>query len=575
MLPGSQRYPAMGQNLDALLIELRAPPQAPGQNTKEVAMYPIRLFCLCIAFCNCQLSEASQKATVQDLVESGSRSIERLQQFGGSWTAQHELGNGVQLLIDVTETADASRHVIRIPRMAGDRPVFSVIRKDGFWYVDNGKSRRRHLEFTGPLPFPGVLFMMQLSHVQFMTADIASRSTIEPNASADNSSTLVRVQLAKSQHAVTASSLKKLESLSESLKLSGKVPGKDAENRMDQLRDALGDGLLMDVDVSLGAFTVGTGAKGTRVYLKNIRIAESRKNQITIALDESEWEDLSNPIHESELPDLVQIQWNPSWKPGFPNGDMELMLLNVNGQFVRRVPYPYGLAMSGSFSPDRKSIYVSGTTLSGLGIFRIDLLTGRCEPIGGEATSVGVWMNPVVSPDGAVLAVSQVLGDQGSRGLDSQLNIIDLRQDTVRAIGPPMDAAFFMWHPDSTSLFFALRESDPNSKYPKSTLCRMAPEGTVHRIRQGSFPVLLPRQRRFLFEDESRNRVTCNLDGSDLREFSGPDGYGFPTPSRDGRLLMMKLGQKSGPAPCLIDMETNAVTPIKVLPGLWGRPAWQ
>ena len=49
------------------------------------------------------------------------------------------------------------------------------------------------------------------------------------------------------------------------------------------------------------------------------------------------------------------------WRPGAASaGDSELLLLNVRTGSLKRVPFPFGQALSGCFSPNRTKIYVPG-----------------------------------------------------------------------------------------------------------------------------------------------------------------------------------------------------------------------
>jgi hypothetical protein len=253
------------------------------------------------------------------------------------------------------------------------------------------------------------------------------------------------------------------------------------------------------------------------------------------------------------------------------------MLLNVRNGKVRRVPFPFGVALSGCFSPDRTKVYISGTKFDDatIALFEINLMTGETMPLGDESLRRGIWLGPVLSPDGRSLAASQVF--QGT-ALGSQIHEIDLQTSESRAIGEPMDAAFLAWHPDGRSLFFALREPDPTSEFPKSFITQISLEGKIRKLREGGFPCLLPSVQRFLFEDarDDRRLKTCDLEGRDARLFGdGFKGFGFPAPSSDGRLLMMKFVTGKAPQPCLIDLDTYQVTPIDAGPGMWGRPAWR
>ncbi len=184
-------------------------------------------------------------------------------------------------------------------------------------------------------------------------------------------------------------------------------------------------------------------------------------------------------------------------------------------------------------------------------------------------------MGPALSPNGRFLAVAQIM--QGS-GLSSQIHVVDLETSKVRVIGETMDVAFLTWHPDGRSLFCVLRESDLPTNTSKSFIIQVLFDGKTRKLRAGGFPCLLPTLQRFLFEDQDDDRrlKTCDLEGKDVRLFGdGFKGFGFPAPSSDGRLLLMKFVNGQSPQPCLIDLTTLQVTPLLVRPGMWSRPAWK
>jgi hypothetical protein len=106
----------------------------------------------------------------------------------------------------------------------------------------------------------------------------------------------------------------------------------------------------------------------------------------------------------------------------------------------------------------------------------------------------------------------------------------------------------------------------------------MSLDGTVTRLLPGDFPELLHTQKRILFEDiTDENRwKTCDLEGGDVRRFGdGFQGYGFPTASRDGRVMMMRFKQGASPAPHVIDLKTMTVVSLDLGPGLWATPKWR
>lgn len=189
--------------------------------------------------------------------------------------------------------------------------------------------------------------------------------------------------------------------------------------------------------------------------------------------------------------------------------------------------------------------------------------------------SCGNWQFPVASPSGDLLADAQIgVGE----GLKSQIHVIDLKSGQSKPVGSPMDFAMLNWHPQGDSLICMVREPGPNDSEIAS-LCKVTLDGKVTKLCRGRFPEVLPQERRILFEDDDdkeRPFKTCDLDGKDIQVFgNGFKGFGFASASPDGRLIMIKFSKTASPQPCLVDMKSFEVKPLKLGPGMWSRPKWR
>ncbi len=235
----------------------------------------------------------------------------------------------------------------------------------------------------------------------------------------------------------------------------------------------------------------------------------------------------------------------------------------------------------GCFSKDRLSVIVSAMdpTTSVMGLYQINLRTGENKRLGGTALATGITMGAALSPDGTRVVVSHKDGNESI--LRWRIAVVNLQTNETKLIGEAMDVAFLSWAPDGQSIVLLRREDngDPN-KVPDSTIVRMDLSGNLTPVRRGRDPVVLG-DGRILFLDTSDSLwKTCAITGEDVKTVGdGLKDYFFPSPSPDGKRLMMMHKNTSTPtaAPTaeIIDLATGAATPLKLPAGLWTMPSWK
>lgn len=484
-----------------------------------------------------------------------------------SWQTRISFPGGASVVVDVTREGSSTKNHVHI----GPELSWSVISHDGFWYVDDGKTLLKYREFEAPLPFGGLLVLLNQSDLSFLLETEGVQ--IEEQESQKHSGIALRIPLSETQRSNFQSMLKKMNELSAMLASNGRdIPKSQADN-LKSIEDVLQRGLPVRVDLQTGAILYSAAAPGRTIEWSDIAWDLDVKS-FTHEVQTRKWTDRSSPIQETDLPNLVQIGWDRNWRPGVPPGDPDLMLLNVVTHEVRRVPFPFGSALAGCFSPDRKNIYLTGTNMvdASLQIFQVNLLTGETSLVGDEPMRQGMWMVPTASPDGRYLAAAQFMAGSA---LKSQIHVIDLETQTSRPIGEPLDVASLSWNPDGQSLIGTVRHTTSLSEVPIAKVTEIRLDGSVTELASGSFSVLLPSLNRILYKSKEGKLNTCKLDGSDEETFDvGDTELGFPAPSNDGRLMMMKFEKGKAPVPCLIDIKTRKTTPLPLQPGLWSTPRW-
>ena len=525
---------------------------------------------LCLGFLVCGTDPNPANSDLMKVLEATTVTRQRMQREAAQWEMKYDVGNGPVIKVVVLQNSEAS--LFELNAITGTRSsrIATILRRADAWYVDDGFSKRKYRPYEACLPLPTGIFFMGLAELQLIDNDLTeNRMRVER---IQGNHLVVRLPLEDAQEQNVRMAINKMNELRATLVDAGKDVPK-AQEMLDSLNDVLTNGRRVSVNRTTGQI-LETGIPPRKmVFSPLVWLGDAKPPGLEPA---GKWEDHTSPFSPDDLKDLVQISHNRMWRPGQATGDSDLMLVNLRTLEIRRAPFPFGVALTGCFSPDRSRIYVTGLdpASAGLALFAIELASGECQRVGDEVLNRGNWFNPVVSRSEDALAVAQI---GAGEGLKSQIHVIDLTSGQSRPVGPPMDLAMLNWHPQGNSLICMVREPGPgNSEIP--FICKVTLDGKVTKLCRGRFPEVLPQEGRILFEhdDEARPFKTCDLDGKDIQVFgNGFKGFGFASASPDGRLIMVKFSKTDGPQPCLIDMKSFEVKPLKLGPGMWSCPKWR
>jgi Tol biopolymer transport system component len=212
-----------------------------------------------------------------------------------------------------------------------------------------------------------------------------------------------------------------------------------------------------------------------------------------------------------------------------------------------------------------------------MGLFEIDLTSGRQRRLGGPLLDEGMVMFGAISPDGKSLAVTQGLAQQ--KLLEQQVVIVDLPGGQSRRLGKPLDCAYLSWLPKGDGVILVSRKNKSLFEAPEGTVSRLNLKGELIALFKGDNPFALSPKSLILFQmpTEPRQWMTSDLDGKGAKPvLDGLPKYRFPTASPDAkRLVMMKFGGPDGPKPNVIDLESGDIKEIPAGSGLWAWPVWR
>lgn len=515
------------------------------------------------------LSLQGEKPDLAKLAKTGTESLERLERSAASWTAVHTTEAGAQLIVQTLSSGSKRKTVVTIEAMGRSQELGRLIVRDGVWYASDEGGAGKYRPFEAPYLLPSMYLFLTRSDALFLTdAKALEGMSYEGTAGA------VATWRAPSPEPVRRQFRALLQQL-EAMRRSDPARFEGLAKRIEETREMLEKGFPLGVDLRSGLIVrMGSAKLSTR--LTDFRWLD-RADEREFAVDGRTWTDRSGDPTQGNVADLILLGHNGVWQPGAKTGDLDLCLVNAKTGEFRRVPFEGGVATPGCFSRDRRKVYVSGTTDEGiLGLFEIDLQTGRNRRLAENLETAGFLMFPALSPDGKTLALLHA--GIGTGLLEGRVTLVDVASGEGRYLGKPMDTAFLSWYPDGKAVSLVSRRFRGTDQPSEESVARMDLEGNLTVLRRGGHPAVLADGKSILFQDETDQLwKTCDLEGKNVRPLGdGLARCGFPTVAPDGkRLLVMRFRQGQAPEPLVVDLATFSRTPVPVSGGIWAMPAWR
>jgi hypothetical protein len=514
------------------------------------------------------------------IARTGRATLGLLKSSRASWVIELRPPVGPAVQAEVLWTPDKSRWRFWVDAGGRRSDLFELITHEDRWHASEaGKPLGKYRPYEAPFSLPTAYRFFGLAEARFVTD--AGMLAAARYTGRDSVGASYRVPLSADDARTLREALGGLEKLAEAARDGAARAA--ARRQIDQLRETLELGLLLRVDTATGLLLHRDEADFT-VVLKEFKWLQ-RVDAAAFDVSAATWDDHSaDPTQGADPNDLAMINRNGAWRPGTPAGDLDCCLIHVKTGRFRRVPFRGVVAGAGCFLSGRTRVVVSGVESpdSGMGLWQLDLRTGHNRRLGGELLRTGVCLVPVLSPDGKTLAVLHHGGaaepDSPAAALQRQVCLVDVDSGRARKLGEPLDAGCLSWLPDGKGLLLVRRKRLERGQPPVSTIARMDLTGRTSPLRPGEAPVVLG-DGRVLFRDPRGGGLwkTCDLAGKDVRLFAdGLKGYGFPSPSPEGRrILWIQFRQKEGPRPVIIEIGSTEATPVTDAAGLWAWPTWR
>jgi hypothetical protein len=515
---------------------------------------------------------AENKPDPVAIARAGQASIKRFQKESATWTTTTVTPGGVHFVVDVVATQLMRRLVLSIDVRGRREEIARVTQRDGVWYVQEGKKAGKYRPFEAPFDLPSAYMFLTRSEPQFVAA--TGPESFGTYDGTTNGIATYRRPLPEAQKKQIVNAIAEFDRFSKENAGKGITP--EVIQSIESARDLVARGMSTEIDLQSAMLTeFGAPEKRTKVsgFRWNPQIDPKEFDT-----SGATWDDYTDDPTNGDLDDLLMIGHCGVWRPGMASPDTDGRLLDVKTGRYRRIPFQGALTLPGCFTRDRAGVVVSGVDMTSgvMGLYEIDLKTGKNRQFGGELLATGFVLFPALSPDGKTVAVLHKSATD--RILDSQICLVDTVTGKAVPLGEPRDFGAVSWLPDGKELIISENKTIDVSKPSISTICRMDRQGKITRLCEGASPVVLSDGKRILFEDQaSRTWKTCDLNGSDVKLYAdGMKGYAFPRPSPDGkRLLMMRFRSGQAPEPLIFAVGQTEGRAATTAPGLWITPGWR
>ncbi len=526
---------------------------------------------LAAVFVTAHVAHGQSAPSAEAVAKAGQQSVERLRNTAVSWHFQATNKEGTT--ISMKRIRHGSRQSVSYTLSAAGSPGFEmkVIEKDGLWYVTAGASRFKAKPYEALLPLPGFYTDLGTSDLAFITNRTQLGTT--PPSSRSGGLAACYLPVAGPSRAIILRTKATVE------EVRSKNPPADK---------------LLEIE-KVHAYAVALLEKGGEFLVNEtngLTIAyqtEDRPHAITdfqwlsgtpeadlTPPEGVKWEDRTIPWPAAEQENCILIHYAPFLPWDFTH-DMSLHLLNVSSGEIRRLPSDYTGQRRACFDPSRRNlILATGANEDRMGLGRFDLAGGKYSDFESrppDAVASGILE---LSPSGdKIVTVLIKTGDD----LGSRICIINMADGSSSVIGNSKDLDYPGWLPDGDG-FIVVRYKDPayrGGSQPE-IICRLALDGAVTELFEGSMPLVLRKTRRILYQEKNtRLWHICDLDGKNSALFGdGFDGHDSPVVSPDeSKIVFMKKRFGKPSHPYLFTLGKTSGTRITRTDGFFAEPVWR
>lgn len=536
---------------------------------KSIFALILTLFIASIASAAPATGPSTQPVTVEQLIKAGQATLQALDsgQAQMSWTTRITTN---QLTVEVTNTVDGAQrysHMVMQQARGGTQDLSTIIQKDGRWYVNEmGFPMGVYRPYEPPLTFPLSYIYLSKAHLQVLANN--PDATVESVA---GDVVNVRVPLGADAKALIQSSIDSMQKYV--IEASQKPVAKIYQEKVDRLKQSMNEGQLVKVDLNSGVILNDTSG----AYQCNVASLSTHADidQSLFDTSNTRWDDFtSDPTAVPDLDNLLMISSAPlatAQNVLLYENLHELCLANIQTGQVRHLPFSGGSASSGCFSRDRKKVYLGGMTTTSMGVFEVNLSTGENRRIAAADLPEGLFIMPALSHDGNQLTVLHMQAP-----FEVQVYLVDLKANTARKLGEPMNTYFLAWLDNDQGLILVSRKLVSMDEPTEDSVARMDLDGKVTVLTKGRQPQLIPGKNRILFEQDDLWN-TCDLEGKNIELYAdGMKGFGAPAISPDGsRIIWMQFAEGKLPQPVIQAYGKPTVRELDLGDGLWAYPAWK
>jgi len=514
----------------------------------------------------------AQHPIATEVASNAQASVERFSNDAAEWEVNIQFpSNPNSFRVAVLRDRDRIRYIGSIAATNEDPIViFKVIAETNVWYVVEEEIRLKCRPWKHYFQFAISELLMEASELRF----VCDATALTPYVAGETNSTSVRFRerMDLSQSNNLAAVLKESDSVSPTSTNSQRT---STQSPADFLKRTLRDGRSFSINHRYG-FQDEWETQQLNVKVRNFRwLPESSTNRIQY--DIKNWPDRTQPYRGANWDRCVFVVHDPAADSrDKARISPRLGILRIDTGTVTRIPVPALSTIWGCFLPSRQEALVLHQDIFGEAqVSKVNLRTGDVNPCDFALAGQPIGM-PILSPDHKTIAILYRPSTAESV-LEFQMLLLDLETQKASPLGKAGKLGGpYSWLPDGSGIILKRFNPAPPNEIEPCTVCILKLDGTMTDIVAGDDPLVIPSQKRFLFEGANREWFLCDLAGKIRVKYAGGmKGYGNPTLAPNGKeMLWVRYSSDQFPQINLFDFGSNKGKAVVKSPGFTSIPVW-
>ena len=323
---------------------------------KQIRMIICTSTIFLLLFVSPVMADMGKSISVEKLIQRGQETVKKINDGVAkfSWVTQLAI-NGAT--VQVTNIIDGAKKVksICLIQDGAETELFTIIEQKGVWYVrDQGNPLGKYRPYEAPLSFPNAYLLLDAGDIHTLTKEtVAQVQSVKGNVA------FLRMETPPRLRNQIQSNIDAIQDVIN--KLENKSTIEKCKKQIAQLKQAMENGHQISVDVDTGVILKHeTMVMESKVIFFVPRSLDDNQD---FDIDSIKCRDLTHdPTKEKDLNNLLMISNSPLANSNNVNqlkDSMDVRLLNIRTNEIRRIPFRGPALLAGCFSRNRKKVYIS------------------------------------------------------------------------------------------------------------------------------------------------------------------------------------------------------------------------